>query len=117
MSEAEDPNINRHRISKIDQKLNLRRKGAAVEEMVGKRHLSISWIDAWIAQGTQVRLVFGPDDRGLRFLQWRTPRSLKRLAKSGKFALQIHPGLDHAMHAAEARVDVFHDLCELLKSF
>ena len=117
MSEAEDPNINRHRISKIDQKLNLRRKGAAVEEMVGKRHLSISWIDAWIAQGTQVRLVFGPDDRGLRFLQWRTPRSLKRLAKSDKFALQIHPGLDHAMHAAEARVDVFHDLCELLKSF
>ncbi len=116
MAEAEDTNFNRHRISQLDQKLNLRRKGAAVEELVGKRHLCITWIDSWIAQGTQVHLVFGPDDRGLRFLQWRTPRSLKRLAKTGKFALQVHPTLDHALHEVPARDEVFRDLCKLLKS-
>ena len=116
MAEAEDTNLNRHRISQLDQKLNLRRKGAAIEELVGKRHLGITWIDSWIAQGTQIRLVFGPDDRGLRFLQWRTPRSLKRLAKAEKFALQVHPTLDHALHNVPARNAVFNDIYELVKS-
>jgi pimeloyl-ACP methyl ester carboxylesterase len=116
MAEAEDTNFNRHRISQLDQKLNLRRKAAAVEELVGKRHLSTSWIDAWIAQGTHVRLVFGPEDRGLRFLQWRTPRSLKRLAKHEKFSLQVHPALDHALHEAPARDELFNDFCKLLES-
>ena len=116
VAEVEDTNLNRHRISQLDQKLNLRRKGAVIEEMVGKRHLSMTWIEAWLAQGTQIRLVFGPDDRGLRFLQWRAPRALKRLTKNPKFALQIHPELDHAMHNCAARADVFRDLCELLNS-
>ncbi len=116
MAEVEDTNFNRHRISQLDQKLNLRRKGAAIEELVGKRHESIVWIDAWMAQGTQVRLVFGPDDRGLRFLQWRTPRSLKRLAKTPSFALQVHPTLDHALHEAPARAEVFANLREFISS-
>ncbi len=110
MAEIEGTNFNRHRISQLDQKLNLRRKGAAIEELVGKRHQCITWIDAWLAQGTHVRLAFGPDDRGLRFLQWRTPRSLKRLAKTPTFALQVYPNLDHALHEAPARADVFTDL-------
>jgi pimeloyl-ACP methyl ester carboxylesterase len=114
MAEAEDTNFNRHRISQLDQKLNLRRKGAAIEELVGKRHQSIAWIDAWMAQGTHVRLVFGPDDRGLRFLHWRTPRSLKRLEKAPTFALHVHPNLDHALHEASARDDVFADLREFI---
>jgi pimeloyl-ACP methyl ester carboxylesterase len=116
IAEAEDTNFNRHRISQLDQKLNLRRKGAAIEELVGKRHLSTTWIDGWIAQGTHIRLVFGPEDRGLRFLQWRTPRSLKRLAKTDKFALQIHPNLDHALHEISARDEVFRNFCELLET-
>jgi pimeloyl-ACP methyl ester carboxylesterase len=115
MAEVEDTNFNRHRISQLDQKLHLRRKGAAIEELVGKRHQSVTWIDAWMAQGTHVRLVFGPDDRGLRFLQWRTPRSLKRLAKTPTFALQVHPNLDHALHEATARADVFTDLRAFIK--
>jgi hypothetical protein len=116
MAEVEDTNFNRHRISQLDKKFNLRRKGAAVEELMGKHHLSISWIEAWLAQGTQIRLVFGPEDRGLRFLQWRTPRSLNRLAKTSTFALHIHPTLDHALHQAPARDHVFSDLCELLNT-
>jgi hypothetical protein len=60
--------------------------------------------------------VFGPEDRGLRFLQWRTPRSLKRLAKTDKFALQIHPNLDHALHEISARDEVFRNFCELLET-
>jgi pimeloyl-ACP methyl ester carboxylesterase len=114
MAEVEDTDFNRHRISQLDQKLHLRRKGAAIEELVGKRHQSITWIDAWMAQGTHVRLVFGPDDRGLRFLQWRSPRSLKRLAKTPTFALRVHPNLDHALHEATARADVFTDLRALI---
>jgi pimeloyl-ACP methyl ester carboxylesterase len=116
MAEVEDTNFNRHRISQLDQKFNLRRKGAAVEELMGKRHLSISWIEAWLAQGTLIRLVFGPEDRGLRFLQWRAPRSLKQLAKTSTFALHIHPTLDHALHEAPARDQVFSDLCDLLST-
>ena len=116
VAELEDTNLSRHRMSQIDKKLNLRRKGAVVGELFGRRHESTSWIDGWISQGTQVRLVFGPDDRGLAFLKWRTPNSLKRFAKTGKFTLQIQEGLDHAMHSCAPRAAVFHDICEFLKT-
>jgi pimeloyl-ACP methyl ester carboxylesterase len=114
MAEPEDTNMSRHRISQIDQKINLRRKGAMIEELVGKQHQSTTWIEGWIAQRAKVRLVFGPDDRGLRFLQWRTPRALKRLSKNRLFTLQVHAELDHALHAAGPRADTFNDLCDFI---
>jgi pimeloyl-ACP methyl ester carboxylesterase len=113
---AQETNYRRYRLAKLDAAFGLRRKLTTVSELVGRSHESARWMKRLTASHTSVHLIFGSEDRGLRFLEWRAPLALSRLATRANFSLEIISGLDHALHAPHARNNAIKRIRELVTS-
>ncbi len=92
-------------IARVDQVIGLRRTVKAAKRLIGRRHPSFDWIEAFVGSPTKLVLVFGSGDRGLRFLQREDPRKLASLQRAG-VELIVIDGLDHALHSPPHRAQV-----------
>jgi dienelactone hydrolase len=103
----ETTNHAKHRLALIDSKLGLRQKANAVKSMAGLRHRSYEWLQAFAGSPTEVVLLFGETDRGLRFLEREDAREFHRLQnQKANIEVQRFVGLDHALHSVQGRAAV-----------
>jgi hypothetical protein len=120
----ETTNHAKHRLALIDSKLGLRQKANAVKSMAGLRHRSYEWLQAFAGSPTDLVLLFGETDRGLRFLEREDAREFHRLqnqkatiedrssgervSPKGRASIEVHRfvGLDHALHSVQGRAAV-----------
>jgi hypothetical protein len=93
----------KHRLAQIDTKLGLRQKANVVKSMAGRRHRSYEWLNSFAGTDTEVLLLFGDGDRGLRFLEREDAREFQRLQTQGVIDVQRFAGLDHALHCVAGR--------------
>jgi pimeloyl-ACP methyl ester carboxylesterase len=110
-------NYRRYRMAKIDERVGIRRKVAWLAELAGRGHASTQWMQRWTASGATLLLLFGGDDRGLRYLLWRAPLGLQRLRRSQRFTLEVLADLDHALHAPGPRARAVQRIAEFVATF
>ncbi len=109
----EETNHVRYWIARVDQVIGLRRTLNAVKRLLGRYHPAFEWIEAFVGSSTRLVLVFGSDDRGLRFLQREGAGKLASLQRAG-VELVVIDGLDHALHSGVHRAQVMAVLDRLL---
>ncbi len=110
-------NYRKYRLAKIDERIGARRKAAWFAELAGRGHISTQWMQRWTASGTRLLLLFGGDDRGLRYLLWRAPLGLQRLRRSQRFHLEVLADLDHALHAPGPRSRAVQRIVDFVATF